>query len=142
MWFVRWRLNGDIGIWKIDLDSELKPTGEPVPLSQSSFASPRDLTISRDGKRMAFTAALSTSQIMSQRISGAKEDPIVLTHDVSYRYALVRSSPDGSNFVYTAIPRNGEARVWVDRAYGSGLRGIGGQMSVRHFGGVCDRHAR
>jgi Tol biopolymer transport system component len=136
MWFVKWRLNGDIGIWKIDLDSSLQPVGEPTPVYQASSGAPRDITVSRDGKRLAFTGVLSTSQIMSQDISGKKSEPVALTRDVSYRYALVRSSPDGSRVVYTSFPRNGLPRVWLANPDGGEPIAVGATDGYQNFGEV------
>jgi hypothetical protein len=58
-------LNGDIGIWQLPLNpATLAPTGDPQALYQSPFAVPRDLALSADGKRLAFTAALSDSAVL------------------------------------------------------------------------------
>jgi Tol biopolymer transport system component/DNA-binding winged helix-turn-helix (wHTH) protein len=122
MWFIKWQLNGDIGIWQLALDpTTLRPEGEPQPLYQSPFGVPRDLSLSRDGKRLAFTAVLSTSHILTQQIQSETTpaaEPVPLTHDVTYRYALARSSVDGKKVVYTSFPRNGIPRLWVTDADG------------------------
>jgi Tol biopolymer transport system component/DNA-binding winged helix-turn-helix (wHTH) protein len=136
MWFVKWLLNGDIGIWKIDLDSGLQPVGEATPVYQASFGAPRDITVSRDGKRLAFTGVLPTSQIMSQDISVKKSEPIAITRDVSYRYALVRSSPDGTRVVYTSFPRNGLPRLWLANPDGGEPIAVGAPDGFQNFGAV------
>jgi Tol biopolymer transport system component/DNA-binding winged helix-turn-helix (wHTH) protein len=122
MWFVRWRLNGDIGIWQIDLNpATLQPRGDPQPLYQSSFGVPRDLAISRDGKKLAFTAVVSTSQIVVHPIEagGSKSDGVPLVNDVTYRYALLRTSSDGSHVAYVSFPRNGPSQLYVVDADGA-----------------------
>jgi Tol biopolymer transport system component/DNA-binding winged helix-turn-helix (wHTH) protein len=113
MWFVSWRLNGNIGIWQVALDpAELTPLGEPEPIYQSAFAVPRDIALSADGKRLAFTAGLSSSALLTTSI-GDPGNTSTLTQDTNYRYAGVRTSADGTRAAYNSFPRNGLSRVWV-----------------------------
>jgi Tol biopolymer transport system component len=140
MWFVNWRLNGNIGIWKLALDTAtLTPLGEPEPLYQSAFATPRDLTLSPDGSRLAFTAALSTSAILAKAADqnhniNNKDEPISLTKDTSYRYGLVRSSPDGTRVAYTSFPRNNPPDVWIANADGTEAFNVGKAGTARNYG--------
>ena len=125
VWFVNWRLNGEIGIWQLALDpATLAPAGEPAALYPSPFAVPRDLSLSSDGKRLAFTAVLSDSAVLTQDISEGAS-PITLTHEKTYRYGIVRSSADGRRVVYVAFPRNGRSRLWIVNADGSEARAFG-----------------
>ncbi len=127
MWFVDWRLNGNIGIWQLALNpATLTPVGDPEPLYPSSFAVPFDLSLSSDGKRMAFTGALSHSAILSKGLSGNRDEPVTLTQDTTYRYALLRSSPDGTRVVYTSFPRNAQSSIWVVGAGGGPATPVGG----------------
>ena len=106
MWFVSWELNGDIAIWQVRLDPKtLMPQGDPEPFYPSPFAAPRDLALSADGSRLAFTAVRSDSAIMALKLSDKTSTQ--LTSDQLYRFGLVRSSPAGDRVVYNAFPRNG-----------------------------------
>jgi Tol biopolymer transport system component len=136
MWFVDWRLNGNIAIWQLPLDpATLTPVGEPEPLP-SSFAVPRDLTLSADGTRLAFTGVLPTSAVLTQELSANPAPPVSLTRETTYRYGLVRSSPDGTRVAYTSFPRNGVPRVWVVNADGSQPVSIGPTETASNFGSL------
>jgi Tol biopolymer transport system component len=120
MWFVNWRLNGNIGIWQVAVDpATLAPAGEPEPMTPPQFAVPRDLALSPDGRRVAFTAALSQSSVMVQDLDGESSAAVPLTQDTTYRYGLVRSSADGTRVVVTSFPRNGVPGLMISDADGS-----------------------
>ena len=136
MWFISWELNGNIGIWELALDpSTLTPVGEPESLYPSPFAVPRDLALSADGTRLAFTAVLSESAIMAESISGDRSGAVTLTRDTTYRYGLPRSSPDGTRVVYASFPRNGFARQWMVNADGSQATAVGPDSAAGAFYG-------
>jgi Tol biopolymer transport system component/DNA-binding winged helix-turn-helix (wHTH) protein len=120
MWFVQGSLNGDIGIRELPLDPRtLGPTGQPESVYPAPFAVPRNLRLSADGSRLAFTAVLSQSAIMAQAITPRTSIPVSLTRETSFRYAMPCSSPDGSRVIYTSMPRSGPSRQWVVDASGS-----------------------
>ena len=107
MWFVSWELNGDIAIWHVRLDPKtLTPQGDPEPFYPSPFAAPRDLALSADGSKLAFTAVRSDSAVVATKVTGDKSS-IKITDDQLYRFGLVRSSPAGDRVIYNAFPRNG-----------------------------------
>lgn len=142
MWFVSWQLNGDIGIWQLTLDpATLTPKGDPAPLYPSAFAAPRDLALSADGKRLAFTAALSDSTVRAEPLSG-QGATVSLTHETTYRYGLVRTAPDGSRALYTAFPRNGLSRVWVTMTDGSPPVGVGSADFAQTYGSMSSDNRR
>jgi Tol biopolymer transport system component/DNA-binding winged helix-turn-helix (wHTH) protein len=142
MWFVNWQLNGDIGIWQLPLDaSTLTPTGDAVALYPSPFAVPRDLALSADGKRLAFTAVLSSSAIMTQHLAG-DSTPVGLTQETTYRYGIVRSTPDGSRAIYTSFPRNGLARQVLTAGDGSPPLSVGSTDADQYYGGVSADNGR
>lgn len=135
MWFVSWNLNGDIGIWQLPLDpATLTPTGDPQALYQSPFAVPRDLALSADGRRLAFTAALSDSAVLVRDLKG-DAPPTALTHETTYRYGLVRTSPDGTRVMYASFPRNGQPRIQVAQPNGSAPLGLGAADATQVYGG-------
>ena len=136
MWFVSWDLNGDIGIWQLPLNpATLTPTGDPQALYQSPFAVPRDLALSADGRRLAFTAALSDSAVLVKGLTGDAA-PMNLTKETTYRYGLVRTSPDGNRVMYASFPRNGLPRVKIAAPDGSSPYGVGAADAAQTYGGV------
>jgi Tol biopolymer transport system component len=142
MWFINWQLNGNMAIWQLPLDaSTLTPSGNPVALYPSPFAVPRDLALSADGKHLAFTAVLSTSAIVMQHLVGDTA-PVSLTQETTYRYGIVRSSPDGSRAIYTSFPRNGLARQVLTTADGSPARSVGSADADQYYGGVSADNSR
>lgn len=142
MWFVRWRLNGDIGIWELPLNPDtLLPTGEPQALYESPFAVPRDLALSPDGTRLAFTAALSDSAVLVSRLAG-DSPPVKLTQETTYRYGLVRSSPDGSRVTYASFPRNGQARVKIMAPEDASPISVGHAEATQLYGGLMRDNRR
>jgi Tol biopolymer transport system component/DNA-binding winged helix-turn-helix (wHTH) protein len=143
MWFVNSQLNGNIGIWQLPLHpGTLTPAGEPRPLSNSPFAVPRDLALSADGKRLAFTAVVSHSAILAQPIGGDRSAPVSLTNETTYRYAVVRSSPDGTRVMYTAFPWNGLPHAWMVHADGSQPTPVGPAGLAGFFSGISGDNGR
>jgi Tol biopolymer transport system component/DNA-binding winged helix-turn-helix (wHTH) protein len=136
MWFVSWQLNGNIGIWQLALDpTTLSPIGEPEALYRSAFAVPRDLALSADGKRLAFSAVLSDSAVLMQHLAG-DATPVSLTNETTYRYGLVRSSADGSRVMYESFPRNGLSRGWIAMADGSSRLAVGSSDAAQYYNGL------
>ena len=134
MWFVNWQLNGEIGIWQQALAPDtLTPVGEPRAVYPSPFAVPRDLALSADGRRLAFTAALSNSSIIVHGPPGDATPPRSLTKDTTFRYALVRTSPDGTRVAYTSFVRNGLARTILANPDGSDPRTITAPADAEQF---------
>ncbi|HKV99796.1 MAG TPA: hypothetical protein VJN96_08230, partial [Vicinamibacterales bacterium] len=141
MWFVSWDLNGDIGIWQLPLDpATLLPTGDPQVLYQSPFAVPRDLALSADGRQLAFTAALSDSAVLVRNLTG-DAPPVKVTQETTYRYGLVRTSPDGTRVMYASFPRNGQPRIMIAQPNGASPQGLGTADAAQVYGGFTADNA-
>ena len=117
LYYVSARFNGDMAIWRQPLNpSTLRPAGAPVVLYQPSVGVPRDLSLSPDGKHLAYSATLSESKLVKLGMSGDSPDgrePETLTHEVSYRYCCERISPDGKLLAYTRAAKGRPARTFV-----------------------------
>jgi Tol biopolymer transport system component/DNA-binding winged helix-turn-helix (wHTH) protein len=76
----------------------------------------RGLSLSPDGKRLAFAGMSLDSQIWSLALNAdgtPSEEPRQLTRDTSRRNSLAVISPDGSRMAYMSIRRGELPNVWV-----------------------------
>ncbi len=102
MFYVASRLNGDVGIWEQRLHPrDLSPDGKAQLVYQPSVGTPRDLSLSRNGEHLAYSAVVSESRLLEMKTDGS--DPVALTHDKAYRYVHPAYSPDGKYFSYTVL---------------------------------------
>ena len=117
LYYVSAQFNGDNAIWRQALNpNTLQPAGVPVVLYQPSVGVPRDISLSPDGKRLAYSALLSESRLMKLGMSGDSPDrrePETLTHEVSFRYGNCRISPDGKLLVFTRVPKGRPSKILV-----------------------------
>jgi Tol biopolymer transport system component len=117
LYYVSAQFNGEMAIWRQALNpNTLRPAGAPVVLYQPSVGVPRDLSLSPEGKHMAYSATLSESKLMRLGMSGDSPDgrePETLTHEVSYRYANPRISQDGKLLAYTRAAKGQPPRILV-----------------------------
>lgn len=136
LYYISSKLNGDIGVWLLRLDpSTLKPEGPPEVVYQPSIGVPRDLAISPDGERIAFSAILSKSQILIQDLKANQPvgEPVDISRETSFRYNMPMWSPDGLALVYTKLPIGRPAQSWVDRLDGTPPVAIGRDNQSLHF---------
>jgi Tol biopolymer transport system component/DNA-binding winged helix-turn-helix (wHTH) protein len=123
LYFLKSDVTGDIGIWQLRLNSStLTPEGAPEELYAPTLGVPHDLSLSPDGTHLAFSAVLSESQLLVQRMAGdkaAESDPVPLTREVSFRYLDPRWSPDGKSIIYTGFPKSRSSQSWIGKLDGS-----------------------
>jgi Tol biopolymer transport system component len=84
----------------------------PVP----GVAGVRGLTVSPDGRRLAFAGLTIASQVWAQPIAPdgtARGEPRALTTDTSRRNSLPVVSPDGSQVAYVSTRGGEPPNVWV-----------------------------
>lgn len=91
--------------------------GEPLEVANTVLARIKHLTISADGKKLAYSAPTMKSSISSVPISpdsnGATVAPASLTQNTSYRKALPRISPDGQKIAYVEFRGGVNQDIWV-----------------------------
>jgi len=134
-------LNGEIGIWQLALDPVSgTPLGDPAPLYPSAYAVPPDLALSADGQRLAFTAVLSNSSVVTTALTDHPASAVSLTNETTYRYGLVRSSPDGRQVSYSTFLRNGLTRSVVVNADGSESRIVDSPDAAQYYPTICGDH--
>jgi Tol biopolymer transport system component/DNA-binding winged helix-turn-helix (wHTH) protein len=123
MYYVTWRLNGDIAIWRLPLDPEkLQPAGEAQPVYIPVVGVPRDLALTADGKHLSFSIILSESKILLAQTPDGKTisgEPKPVTHEVGFRYAQPTLSKDGGLVAYTLWRKGRNAAVMVSKTDGS-----------------------
>lgn len=76
----------------------------------------RGLSISADGRRLAFAGLALNSQIWAQRVTrdgSASGSPKPLTSDTSRRNSSPMVSPDGSNVAYVSTRSGEPPNIWV-----------------------------
>jgi Tol biopolymer transport system component/DNA-binding winged helix-turn-helix (wHTH) protein len=91
--------------------------GEPVEVTNTGPARIKHLTISSDGKRIAYTAATMKGAILSVPISPDSTEatgaPVSLTQDTSYRKGLTEISPDGRKIAFVEFRGGTSQDIWV-----------------------------
>jgi len=96
----------------------------------------RGLTISADGKRLAFAGPALDSQIWAQPIhaSGAPAGrSMPLTRDTSRRNSFPAIAPDGSKLAYSSIRRGEPSNVWVMDVDGGNPRQLTPDGTAEHI---------
>jgi len=105
------------GLYKIRLSADSQPQGEPIELVGPSPSRLRYFTLSADGKKIAYTSLLITSNIwsvsMSQATHEANAAPIPLTQDRSFRNLFPAWSPDGKKIAFHSWKANSVSNIWL-----------------------------
>jgi Tol biopolymer transport system component len=109
----------DFGIWRIDAAGADKP----VEIIRTGTAIPREISISRDGKRLTYTSSQQISQLWSLPLDAGhkpKEEPKPLYSDTVYRTSYPVFSPDGSRLAFFARVFGGHGDIWTMNSDGTG----------------------
>jgi Tol biopolymer transport system component len=112
------------GLWKIRVAAASgAPVGEPVQLTSGSSERIRHVAVSADGKKFAYTALLTNSNIWSVPLAHGSNtgNPVPLTQDRNLRNALPAFSPDGKQIAFNTQKANGEGGegdIWMMDADG------------------------
>jgi Tol biopolymer transport system component len=112
---------GSMNIWRIAIDEASgRPRGEPQPItSPASFAA--HLSVSADGRRLAYSAVLETQNIQKLGLDPVRgevvDEPAPVTRGSRF-WANPDPSPDGSSVVfYSQVAPEGD--LYVARSDGS-----------------------
>lgn len=108
---------GDALITRLPFDAATATVrGEPEVLPIPGVPGVRGLSISRDGRRLAFAGPHLNSQIWAQPIRGDGSPagrPRALTSDTSRRNSTPVISPDGTKVAYMSSRRGESPDLWV-----------------------------
>lgn len=116
----------DLGIWQQRLTPGGAPDGAPVELVRTGTTIPMYLSISRDGKRLAYTAIAASSHLWSIPLPEGAPRP--LYQDNVFRASFPAFSPDGSRLAFFARLFGGVGDIWTINADGTGAA----QMTASH----------
>jgi Tol biopolymer transport system component len=124
----------NFGLWRIRVSPESgEPIGEPVEILDTGAARIKHLSLSADGKKIAYTALNINSNLWSIPISPAGEaigPPIALTNDRNHRNTYLDISPDGKSIAYTALRIGANSDIWLMDADGKNLTQLTTDPSV------------
>lgn len=103
-------------------------TGPPEDLIPTGIVAARHLTISRDGRQLAYAGLSFMSELHTVPVSAATGEatgqPAQLTDDRSFRKTWPAFSPDGSKVAYRAIVTGQNGDIWVVDADGKNPRPV------------------
>jgi Tol biopolymer transport system component len=97
--------------------SDLSEGAKPVELIRTRQAVPARITLSRDGKSLAFTRLVNASQIWITETSGKESK--ALYQDLVVRARVPNYSPDGTRLNYQVQSDDSTLGIWVMNADGS-----------------------
>lgn len=110
------------GLYQIRVSPAGERIGEPVELISPSPSRPRQFTLSADGKKIAYTSLLITSNIWSLPVSPVTHEaaggPVPLTQDRSFRNLFPAWSPDGKKLAFHSWKTGGISNIWLMDADG------------------------
>jgi Tol biopolymer transport system component/DNA-binding winged helix-turn-helix (wHTH) protein len=114
---------GDYIVRRLPIGRDGSSAGDPVEVLPDSASLPRALAISSDGKRMAYTASLSTSQLLALPVSPQTHAPTgpasPLLHENLYRYTEPVFSPDARRLLYIQFRKGSQDDIWMSDSDGN-----------------------
>jgi len=91
--------------------------GVPVEVANTGLLRIKNLTISADGKTIAYSAPMMTGGILSISLSPVSSEatsaPVSITQGTNYRKALPNFSPDGRRIAYVDFRGGINQDIWV-----------------------------
>ena len=115
-------LRGGFGLWRVRVSPAGDPLGEPVKVEGTGSTPIRNLSVSADGKRIAYSTQSQTSDIWAVPIAPASGEaagaPLALMEDTSQRKTNPAFSPDGSKIAFGVWRLGTPANIWLMDADG------------------------
>jgi Tol biopolymer transport system component/DNA-binding winged helix-turn-helix (wHTH) protein len=128
---------GDFIVRRLPIGRDGSAAGDPVEVLPDSASLPRALSISPDGKRLAYTASLSASQLLSLPISPKTHAPngpsLALLHENLYRYTEPQFSPDARRLTYIQFRKGSQDDIWVSDSDGGNAAQLTSPPSAPYF---------
>jgi Tol biopolymer transport system component/predicted Ser/Thr protein kinase len=123
IYFAKVSGNSIFGLWRVRVSAETgELLGEPVEVANMGATRPRVLTISKDGKKIAYGAVSSSSNIWSLSVSPSSHEaiggPAPLTRDTSLRNSTPAFSPDGQKIAFIVWRAGTKPDIWLMDADG------------------------
>jgi len=117
------------GLWRVALSSTGEPrAGEPTLVSSAAPSFIRYHAVSADGRKFAYAALSSTSNIGSLRVSPETYEPLgpptLLTTQTNDINTVPRFSPDGTTIAFLRGNRGGDDGMWLMNTDGDDPRQI------------------
>ena len=123
IYFGSFGKNLNFGVSKIPISATGEPVGEPIAIVAPVSGRYKHLTISADGKKIAYGTVAINSNIwgvpFSNKTSEADAKPVAITRDTSFRNSSPSFSPDGSRVAYHVTRVGTGADVYVMDADGA-----------------------
>ena len=97
-------------------------TGESTEIQWTGMSAPRDLSVSRDGRSLAYTVTTMTSNLWSLPVTAdgqVQGEASQLMQDTSVRNTLPAISPDGRRVAYHARRRGAQGDIFVQNPDGT-----------------------
>ena len=121
--------SGNFRVWKMRVSPETgAEAGEKIEVANTGATLARHLTISPNGKRLAYSAMTMVNNIGSVPLdphsSDATEPPTLLTQDTNYRKLMHAFSPDGQKIAYNVWRQGADPEIWLMDADGEHPRQI------------------
>jgi Tol biopolymer transport system component/DNA-binding winged helix-turn-helix (wHTH) protein len=105
------------GLWQVHVSLRTSaPIGDPVQITNPTGTVVKNLAMSRDGKRLLYSAQVKTSELQSQAMSVSGEpvgSPVELRPDWGCSTSLAEFSPDGKHIAYFACHAGGPGAIWM-----------------------------
>jgi Tol biopolymer transport system component/DNA-binding winged helix-turn-helix (wHTH) protein len=109
-------------LWRQQVSAEGDPVGEPAEVAGTGPAIMRHISISGDGKHLAYSGMSMTSNLWSIAVSKATGEavgpPVQLTADTSFRKTAPSFSPDGKKIAFSKALAGSKSDVWLIDADG------------------------
>jgi serine/threonine protein kinase/dipeptidyl aminopeptidase/acylaminoacyl peptidase len=106
-----------VGLWRLPLlKGTLRPSGPAVELLNLGLATVRHITISRDGKKVLFSAVITSSNLFTISKPGAPPTQVTVGTGRCSRPAF---SPDGKQLAYSYWRSGVNNDVWVLKSEGT-----------------------
>ncbi|OLE56005.1 MAG: hypothetical protein AUG51_00310 [Acidobacteria bacterium 13_1_20CM_3_53_8] len=112
----------NFGLWRLRISPGGEAVGEPVEIASMGTTSAKYLAVSSDGKRLAYSAASTASNIwsipISERTGEATGSPVPLTSGTNLRNGAPAFSPDGRKIALSSYRTGTDTYISVIDADG------------------------